>query len=301
MRVALLGASGFVGSEVKRALERRGATVVAVESPRLTTSARDLATLTTELESPDVTARSGEFAVTFDGCDAVVNAAGVAVATGGGDALFGANALLPAVVARAVPAGARFVHISSAAVQGRRARLDESTELEPFSPYSASKALGERLTAQERPGAVVYRPTSVQGAGRPVTQSLVRVLSSPAASVAGRGEDPTPQVLVGNVADAVAFLALTTEEPPRVVLHPWEGLTTSELVSVVGGREPFHVPRIVAKMLVTLGHLVGRWSGAVAGVVRRVEMLWFGQLQGTSWLDNRWTPVHGPEKWKELS
>lgn len=299
--VALLGASGFVGSEVRLALERRGSRVISIAAPRLSTSVRDLDALGALLTEDEVASHISDLARALQGCDVVVNAAGLATATGGGDDLFGANSLLPGVVAQAVAPGARFVHVSSAAVQGRRKCLDETTYTEPFSPYSLSKALGEQLATRTRPATVLYRPTSVHGTGRRVTQSLVRVLASPAACVAAPGEDPTPQALVANVADALAFLALTAETPPGVVLHPWEGLTTSELVRVVGRREPHLVPRSLAKALVAAGNFVGRWSGAVAGVARRAEMLLFGQRQSRSWLQGRWTPVVDRQKWKELA
>lgn len=298
-RVAVIGGSGFVGSAVVAALAARGVDTVAVAAPRLHTSARTLPALQSELsDSPQVTAAVEALRTHLAGCDAVVNAAGVAQATtGAGDDLFGANALLPAVIARAVEPSQRFVHVSSAAVQGRRPVLDESDEREPFSPYSASKALGEEAVRALAPSAVVYRPTSVQGAGRQVTASLTKVLRSPIASVAA-GDNPTPQVVVDNVGDAAAFLALSDEQPPPVVLHPWEGLTTRDLYRVFDGRRPVVLPRWLARLLVGVGHLVGRFSGAVAGVVRRVEMLWFGQAQSGSWLEGRWQPPLSWEAWR---
>lgn len=298
-RVAVVGGSGFVGSAVVRALRGCGADVVVVPAPRLDCAARSLPELQAELDgSPQVSAAVEALRTPLAGCDAVVNAAGVAQATtGAGDDLFGASALLPAVIARALEPTQRFVHVSSAAVQGRRPVLDESDEREPFSPYSASKALGEEALRASAPSAVVYRPTSVQGEGRAVTASLAKVLRSPIASVAS-GDHPTPQVLVDNVGDAAAFLALSDEQPPPVVLHPWEGLTTRELYRVFDGRRPVVLPSWFARLLVGVGHLVGRFSGAVAGVVRRVEMLWFGQAQSGSWLEGRWQPPLSWESWR---
>ncbi len=235
-RVAVLGASGFIGNGVVEALRARGASVTAVPTPRLRSTAGSSASLADELETEGARAALAVLRDALHGCDAVVNAAGVARATSAWDAeMVGANALLPLVVARARPAGSRLVHVSSVAVQGRGCVLDESPRQAPFSPYSASKALGEQVLAA-CPDVVVFRPTSVHGPRREVTRTLVRVLSSPGASVAGRGDGTTPQVLVQNVADAIAFVTLSTERPPRIVLQPSENLTVSRARE--GARSP---------------------------------------------------------------
>ena len=299
-RVAVLGSSGFVGTHVCQALEDRGHEVVAVRPPRLTTQARDLRGIGDELERAEITEWMQQLSTALRGCEAVVNAAGVADPTGKGDALFGANALLPVVVARAVPPGCRFVHVSSAAVQGRSEVLDESRTTSPFSQYSESKALGEMSLRAFADGVVVYRPTSVHGSQRAVTRSLLRVLKSRLSSVAS-GDCPTPQVLAVNVGDAAAFLATCDDDPPAIVLHPWEGLTTRELAQVLGRRKPLTVPAPVARFLIGVGHVVGSRSSKTAGLVRRVEILWFGQAQAPGWLTSRWTPPVGVEGWKDLA
>ncbi len=300
-RVAVVGGSGFVGSAVAEALRGRGASVTSVPAPRVTSSGRSPEALAAELETGAGRTALTSLREALQPYGAVVNAAGVAHAASGWDpAMVGANALLPLLVARARPADARLVHVSSAAVQGGGCVLDESSRIAPFSPYSASKALGEQVLAGE-PDVVVFRPTSVHGPGRPVTRTLVRVLSSAAASVAGRGDAPTPQVLVQNVADAVAFVTVCPERPPRVVLQPAEGLTAAELVRVLGGREPRHLPTSLAGLVVRVSAGLGRWSGPVAGASRRLEMMWFGQEQTGSWLDGRWSAPVGREGWRELS
>jgi UDP-glucose 4-epimerase len=299
--VALVGASGFVGSQVRAALERRGAQVLRVSAPRLHTSARRPEEVMAEVTRYQGGPEGRVLAGSLDGCDVVVNAAGVAAAAGHGDSLFGANALLPGLLAAVAPRRARFVHVSSAAVQGRIGVLDEAEETHPFSPYSLSKSLGEEAVLAVRSDAVCYRPTSVHGIGRDVTRSLVRVVNSPLASVAGTGDLPSPQVRVENVGDAVAMLATTEETPPRIVLHPSEGLTTGDVVRLLGGREPIRVPRWLARAAVDLAFIVGRLVPASAGVARRLEMLWFGQGQAESWLSERWKPVKGTDSWKELA
>jgi nucleoside-diphosphate-sugar epimerase len=300
--VGVLGASGFVGAAVVDALAQRGAVVSRVRAPRLSSSARDVRSLRAELQDPVVLREIEALRSDLADCSVVVNAAGLASATAGGhDTLIGADALLPAVVGMATSCRARLVHVSSAAVQGRRDALDESVETEPFSPYSAAKAWGEVLIRERTGNTVCFRPTSVHGRGRAVTRTLVRALRSPVASVAGEGDRPTPQVLVANVGDAIAFVATTTQEPPPVVLQPWEGLTTSELVRLLGGREPRHIPEPIARAAVTSGYRVARWSGGAVGAARRLEMMWFGQRQAPGWLDERWCPPHGHDSWKELA
>lgn len=300
-QVAVLGASGFLGGAVVEALRARGATVTPVRAPRLTSAGRSPAAMEAELQTDGARGALTSLRDALHGCDAVVNAAGVARATSSWDEeMVGANALLPLVVAHARPSAARLVHLSSVAVQGRGRVLDESSHYSPFSPYSASKALGEQAL-EACPDVVVFRPTSVHGPDREVTRTLVRVLSSPGASVAGPGDGATPQVLIQNVADAVAFVTLAAENPPRVVLQPSEHLTVRELVMVLGHREPRHVPPSVARLLVSLGAGLGRWSGPVAGASRRLEMMWFGQEQAGSWLDGRWSAPVGREGWRELT
>lgn len=300
-RVAVVGATGFVGTRIRVALGSRGVEVHCVSAPRLTTPAREVRAVLAEVDTVARAPVMDGLASQLMHCEAVINAAGMAAATGHGDALYGANALLPALLAAATPSDARFVHISSAAVQGRREVLDESEHMAPFSPYSASKALGEVVVRELRPDAVRFRPTSVQGADREVTHALVRLLSSPLASVAGAGVRPTPQVSVENVADAAAFLALAAESPPGVVLHPSEQLTTADLVRLLGRREPRHIPVRLARAVVGAAYLTGSAVPTLRGTARRLEMLWFGQSQGCSWLDGRWTPVKGIEWWMELA
>lgn len=296
-RVAVIGASGFVGTAVSAALRDRGLDVVEASAPRLRTRARRLEELRSQAH--DLALEDGPLAAALDGSTAVINAAGIADAAGSGDELFGANALLPGVVAVSAPEGARLVHISSAAVQGTQ-MLDETDAVAPFSPYSAAKALGEELTLRLRPEAVCFRPTSVQGPGRRVTAALVRLASGPLSSVAGEGDRPTPQVLVENVADAIAFVATTTEQPPNYVVQPAEGLTVAGLMRTLGAREPRHVPEPVARLVVAAARRGGARADRVAATARRLEMLWFGQAQRSGWLDGRWQPPVGLPGWQHL-
>lgn len=302
--VAVVGASGFVGTAVVEALRRRGHQVTAVPAPRLRTDSAEPAELA-RVAAAEPALRL--LADAFTGADAVVNAAGCPDASSlDSSVLLGANGLLPAVAASAcIRAGIRrFVHISSAVVQNDRDILDESEDLRPFSPYSESKVAGERVVQMlgRNLGAVRYRPPSVHAPGRRVTRMVARIAGSPLASVAHPGDQPTPQALLPNVGDAVAFLATTPIEPPAVVMHPSEGVTTGSLMrDLSGGKAPRRLPRGLARAAVRSAKVAGRLHRPTAGNARRVELLWLGQEQARSWLqDQGWEPVVGPKGWRDL-
>lgn len=272
-------------------------------APRL--SARSPGWASLEDQATACTVAVQAMAQQLSGVSCVVNAAGLAAA-GANDlpAIYGANTLMPRVVQLACrQAGVyRYVHVSSAAVQGRIRLLDETSATYPFSHYSRSKALAEAIL-HDLAGVhtVIFRPTSVHGPTRDVTQTLIRFARSSVASVAGKGHRPTPQVLVQNVGAAIAFTSLDAE-PPRIVLQPWEGMTTAGLMRALGGREPLHVPDRAAQALLTaVSRLAGR-RARLASQVRRLEMVWFGQGQEACWLSRQgWVPPVGLEGWHALA
>jgi nucleoside-diphosphate-sugar epimerase len=199
----------------------------------------------------------------------------------------------------------RFVHVSSAAVLGR-GPLREGLSARPFSAYSCSKWLGEAALEECADGsasmqAVCYRPTSVQGPGRPVTRQLVNIARGPFSSVAGEGTRPTPQVLVQNVAAAIRLLVESPEVPEAPVLHPWEGMTTGGLLTMLsGGRSPRSVPDWVASSLVHAAALSP--SPRTRSMSRRLEVLWFGQEHGPSTLERLgYVPELDAEAWADLA
>ena len=227
----------------------------------------------------------------------LVNAAGMALATSNElSPLLGANAILPLFLARAaaVAGVSRFVHVSSAAVQGR-GRLDESDRLDPDNHYALSKALGELLPRTEaQVETVVYRPTSVQGPNRPVTRQLMRLGGVTLRRRSSTGRRPQPrQIPVQRVGEAVRLLVGSTTPLPGVVLHPWEGATTRSVMTDLGGKEPRTANRRAAERAVAAAYAVGRNLGGQRANARRLELLLFGQVQtDLGWLSPRLPPVH---------
>lgn len=297
MIVVVLGGSGFVGSHVRDALIKGGHEVRVLPAPRI-----DKAHVGCDASIPRELV--DEYSSLFAGADAVVNCAGNPDASERDlNALLAANAISPAVVGQAAKMAqvGRLIHVSSAVVQGRRNTLDEGEETEAFSPYAQSKAEGERRVRRVFPQATIYRPPSVHAPSRRVTSMTARIASSPLATVAAPGHQPTPQALIENVAAAIAFLATAPSSPPAVVIHPWEGLSSSELMELLGGKRPLVLPRALARAICRGLEVIGSGIPLVAANARRVEMLWFGQAQGESWLTTAgWRPPEGKEAWREL-
>ena len=292
-RIAVLGASGFVGSHVAAEAERRGHEVTRLRAPRLTSAgvagaaARDLATALADH-------------------DVVVNCAGEPDASSTDRAALDlVNGVLPGVIGEAARLAqvARFVHVSSAVVQGRREVLDSSDEVDPFSPYARSKVAGERSAAARGPVATTaYRPPSVHAPDRRVTRQLTRIARSPLSSVAFPGDDPTPQAHVRDVASAVVYLATAPTPPPSVVHHPSQGLTTAGLLTALGdGRRPTVLPRFLVRYGLAAARGAARVLPLLSPYARRVELTWIGQRQARSWLEDQgWTPVTSADHWREL-
>lgn len=287
----VLGGSGFVGSAVMRALRSAGIDARSIPAPRLSTSVETPGALLDAALGTDATA----LVAAMEGHDVVVNAAGLATPSAARSRdLLGANALLPAVLARAASAAGtrRLVHLSSAAVQGRAPVLDETDTVHPFSAYSRSKALGEQaldLTAVRTPALsiVTVRATSVQGTGRPTTAALARLARSPLASVASPGTAPSPIASVETLAELVLALGRYEGPVPARVLQPWEGLTVRTVLEAAGGH-PIALPSVLCRAAVTGGYALSSLvRGRLDGHVRRVELMWFGQDQVTGWAVNQ--------------
>jgi nucleoside-diphosphate-sugar epimerase len=298
--VVVFGATGFVGTGVVTALRDRGVTVLPMATPRLPPLRADQAEDFLQNCSDDVGHLAKQLLIT----DCVVNSAGVAEAASTDEgSLIAANGLVPGYLAKAtLMAGVpRFIQVSTAAVQGRTPILDSSSKVAPFSPYSRSKALGALLARKAHPGTIEYRPPGVHGVDRRVSQVTARIARSRFSSVARPGSSPSPQALLKNVADAIAFLAISQVPPPAIVAHPSEGLTTASLLGLLGKRQPLEIPRALAKLVVAMGMACSRVAPSVAVNTRRIEMLWFGQAQAASWLTRAgWEPPAGQDAWKEL-
>ncbi len=301
--VAILGSSGFVGSAIRSQMMRDGWEVRPIESPRLFTAGTSAVGIVESLKKLDHVVRKMQ--EQLNGVEVIINAAGLAKPSGQNiEALFGANALLPLVVAEASRRVdlRRFIHISSASVQGNVAVLDESDHYGALSPYALSKAVGEQsLLLSLDPRVIILRPTSVHGKGRSLTRRLAKFARSPLSSVLDPGDDPTPQVLVTNVASLASLLCQNDVIPPPIVLQPWEGMTTSTFLEVISGRRPRRIPRGVGNSTLAATRLLSK-ALPITAFQRRLELLWLGQMQVRGWVDSiGFRAPDGPEAWEALA
>ncbi|HEU4868646.1 MAG TPA: NAD-dependent epimerase/dehydratase family protein [Actinomycetota bacterium] len=284
----MFGGSGFVGGIVSAAVVEAGhhltrLTGVRVEGAYHPDRSIEQSALDWIRSHPDPAA---QLTRELSGVDVLVNAAGMAEPESDEvERLFDSNAVLAAVVAQtAAGAGVpRLIHISSAAVQGRRDPLDETDELEPLTAYGRSKAAGERVLLQRKVDVpaelVVYRPTSVQGPSRGLTRKLVAFTSLPLVPLPGRGTSPVP-VCLGPAVGAVVVFLLSAQSPPAVVLQPSDGMTTRTLLDALGDNPRYlPVPGVLAKMAVEAGYRLGRRSSRIGALSRRLDLLVNGQAQ----------------------
>lgn len=301
--VTVLGGSGFIGRSVVYALSQRGWEVRALRAPRFNAP---LDPTKSGLERLEFAKEVLDLSKQIAGSHSVINAAGDSNSSSTNLAsLIGANAVLPVVVARAaaIAGVSRFVQVSSGAVQGDKDLLDSSQDWRPFSPYSISKSLGEvwLLNEPSTSETIIYRPASVHGPGRPMTEKIRNLAASKFSCVAGDGSNPTPQALVENVGDAIAFLATTELVPPLIVHHPWEGLTATEFLSIMGDRVPRKMPVWLTEKVLRGTRFMERYWRGLAPNRRRLEILLSGQQIAPSWLEaSIWTPPQGTECWIKL-
>lgn len=286
--IVTFGGSGYVGNAICKSLSSSNHDVVPASAPRLSWNGK----LTEDGLFSSVSEQAvSQVANVMRGSDVVINAAGLTDPALDSHELIGANALLPLVLLRACQSAGvkRFIHVSSAAVQGRMT-LNEDAHTNPVGTYATSKALGEtmlRMAAGKRVQLVIYRPTSVQGPGRQVTARIRSLASSPLSICARRGDDPTPQVHIDNVGIACSHLSSERTVPPTVVLHPWEGWTTRTFLRSLSGQEPRLLPRGIARLITSGTRALTKISPSTSPSARRLELLLLGQDQASGWFDTQ--------------
>lgn len=160
MRVAVTGASGFVGGAVVQALREHGHDVAPFGRREPSRLSRPIA----DYQQWDVASGARSLDV-----DALVHCAAQVGQWGRRSEFWRTNVHGTEQVMRSIPEQARLVYVSTASVYPRtrsKAAISESASdaSRPFSTYGVSKLAGERV-ALERANTVVLRPHIVYGSG----------------------------------------------------------------------------------------------------------------------------------------
>jgi nucleoside-diphosphate-sugar epimerase len=239
MRAVVTGAAGFVGSHVAEAMAHAGHEVLAVDAPERSSSpAAARANWAALAARPGIVRVEADLAVRdltpLADTDVVVHLAGrpgVRSSWGAGraavvrDNVTATRRLLAACAARAAPP--RVVVASSSSVYGSAGDRPhaEDDPLRPASPYAASKAAMERLTARAAERGVptvVLRYFSVYGPRQRPDMAFHRFVEAALRGrplpVFGDGAQSRAFTYVGDVV-AATLAAATTGLPPGTVLN----------------------------------------------------------------------------------
>lgn len=273
MRIAITGASGFVGTAVLEAARRRGHQTVALTRREQAVSGADVTTRIKGIDDEPSVRKA------LEGAEAVVHlAARVHVMVERSPdalALYERENVegTRVVLASAIAAGARrFVAMSTAKVHGEGGGTPyvERDPLAPVGPYSSSKREAESCVAESGSGIgwTILRPPLVFGPGVGGNFRRLLALAQLSARVPipfGALDNRRSIVNVRNLADA----ALHCLEDPRAIgarylVSDDEMLSTSDLLRRLGkalGIRPLLVP-VPAAILKAVLRTIGRGAEA---------------------------------------
>ncbi|MFI9202854.1 NAD-dependent epimerase/dehydratase family protein [Streptomyces sp. NPDC053048] len=280
MRIAVTGATGFVGRHVCRRIVGRGGEVVAVVRTQSDTSVLDGCPV--DFARADLRSGTG-LAQALSGVSVVVHLAGVVRARSRAEFECGNTAVtrtLTRVVA-GLPAPPRLVLCSSMAAGGLTSSLGpprgEDDPAPPVSWYGRSKLDSEAAVREraDRIHAVIVRPPIVYGPGDPAfVPVLAAMVRAGVAAKPGWGPRRYSLLYVDDLADALVLAALYGN-PVRAgvahsgVYHLSDGLSYAfedllgTAATVLGHRLPrvVAVPGPLVRAAGTLAQLVGRPFG----------------------------------------
>jgi nucleoside-diphosphate-sugar epimerase len=263
-RVAVTGATGFIGRHLTAELVARGVDVRAIVRPRSPNPAPPGATL---VQAPLETSALTE---AFAGLDAVVHLAGVVSTVhereyvevnGGGTAAVGTAART---------AGARLIYVSSLAAAGSAppaAPRREEDPSQPLTPYGRSKLEGERhLAALEGLEYTILRPSVVYGPGDRAMLPLFRFARRGLLPLVGRRDAAYTFIYVHDVIRAIeAALAGPALQDSVFVGHP-QPVTARELLTGIQtalgvSATTIPIPGVVTGLAAMAGEAAGKLFG----------------------------------------
>ena len=266
MRALVTGATGFVGSHLVDALQRRGATVTA-----LARSAEKAASLTSQgirVVAGHLHDETALLQAARDQ-DVVYHVAGVVAARNEAEFLRANRDGTKHVVAAAQAAGARnFVLVSSLAAGGPSPRglaLDGSEPPRPVTSYGKSKLASEEVVRSSRLQWSIVRPPMVYG---PRDREVLKVFRLVRYGIAPLFGDGTQELSAIHAADLANALVLASEAPTGktyLACHP-EIFTSEEFARVIGRTmersvRTLKVPPLLGRALLSVTEATARLTG----------------------------------------
>jgi nucleoside-diphosphate-sugar epimerase len=271
VRVAVTGATGFVGRHLVEALRQRGDAVRALArrpAPALVEAGVEIV--------PGTLADAPALQRLVEGAEVVHHLAGAIAARSEAD-FMRVNRDGTAHLAEAARAAGvqRFVYVSSLAVTGPTVAgrsLDESGPPRPISAYGRSKQAGEEATARSGVRFTIVRPPAVYGPHDKALLLFFRLACRGIAPVFGDGRQELNVVFASDLARALLAAAASDAAEGRTY-HAAHPIATTQLaivqaIAAAVGRRVTHV-RLSAPMVRSLFAL----SGVLARLAGRVTPL----------------------------
>jgi dihydroflavonol-4-reductase len=290
MRVAVTGASGFLGSHVVQRLRSQGHTIVALRRAAAAQPLDDgVEWVVGDLGDVDAVGRL------VAGCDAAVHAAAVLTYWRGAAAAHRrVNVEGTAVVAAAARAAgvARLVHVSSVAA------LDE----DPSLSYHASKRDAERVVLDEVErglDAVIVRPATIHGPHRETFRGARLVEGVRRRRVVPHYRGGTSIVHVDDVVDGTLRALERGRTGERYVLagenHTWRALAQIAAEELGVRRTFVPVPRTATALAALVGETASRFTGRRPPLTRDTHLaasrfLYYDSEQAVRELDYHFRP-----------
>jgi uncharacterized protein YbjT (DUF2867 family) len=270
MKIAITGATGFVGDAVVRRLLRRGHEVRAMVR-RLDRAGRlgDLGAVECLAGTLD-DQRAVQALVA--GADAVVHLVGIIAEKGAQTFqrvhVEGTERLAEAARAAGVP---RFVHMSALG-----ARADARA-----SRYHRTKAAGEVVVRRAGPAHVILRPALIAGAGNVPLAMMVRLIRlAPAVPVVGDGRYLLQPIWIDDVAEAFAVAVERADLAGTFEIAGPEPLSWDQMLDALEAALSVHRVRLhVPLPLVRLGAFAGQLAPDLAPITaEQLQMLLEGNV-----------------------
>jgi len=274
MKIAITGATGFVGGAVLRRLLRRGHEVRAlVRNPKGAGRLNDLGAVESVAGSLDDEAAVRALVA---GTDAVVHLVGIIVEKGPQTFhhvhVEGTERLMAAARATGVP---RFVHMSALG-----ARPDAGG-----TSYHRTKAAGEEAVRRAGPAHVILRPAFIAGAGNVPLAMMVRLIRfAPVVPVVGDGRYLMQPISIEDVAEAFALAVERADLAGSFEIAgpeqlPWDRMLDQLETALSVHRVRLHVPL----PLVRLAALAGSVAPGLAPITpEQLQMLLEGSVSSAN-------------------